>query len=45
MEFVTSIDVGIKDIEYKRDEDGDIILYTWHTGEDGESYRLNFYKE
>lgn len=45
MDFVTSIDVGIKDIEYKRDEDGDIIFYTWHIGEDGENYRLNFYNE
>lgn len=45
MAFVTSIDVGIKDIEYKRDEDGDIILYTWHTGEDGKRYRLNFFDE
>lgn len=45
MEFVSSIDVGIRDIEYKRDEDGDINIYTWHVGEDGERYRLNFYDE
>mgnify|MGYP005956641581 CR=1 FL=1 len=42
LEFLTAIDIGIKDITYKEKE---TLFFTFHKGADGELYPLNLYDE
>ena len=42
LEFLTAIDIGIKDIIYKEKE---TLFFTFHKGADGELYPLNLYDE
>lgn len=42
LEFLTAIDIGIKDITYKEKE---TLFLTFHKGADGELYPLNLYDE
>lgn len=44
LEFLSAIDTGIKDINYKEDEK-EILFVTFHKGEDGKLYPLNLYSE
>ena len=42
LEFLTAIDIGIKDITYKEKE---TLFFTFHKGAEGELYPLNLYDE
>lgn len=42
LEFLTAIDIGIKDITYKEKE---TLFFIFHKGADGELYPLNLYDE
>ena len=44
LEFLAAIDIGIKDITYKKKEK-ETLFFTFHKGEDGELYPLNLYDE
>lgn len=41
MNFLNSIDVGIRDIEVEKNDDR-LIVYTYHVGADGKERRVNF---
>ncbi len=44
LNFLASIDTGIKDISYKIIDNG-IEFYTYHIGKDGKKYPINLYNE
>ena len=44
LEFLAAIDIGIKDITYKKKEK-ETLFFTFHKGKDGELYPLNLYDE
>ena len=44
LEFLSAIDIGIKDIGYD-DSEKETFFYTVHKGRDGERYPLNLYSE
>lgn len=44
LEFLTAIDIGIRDINYKTEE-GKVSIYTTHFGENNQAYHLDLFQE